>query len=485
MKKYIIVGGVAGGATTAARLRRLDEDSEIIIFERGGEISFANCGLPYYVGGVIGERDDLLLMTPRRFRNIFNVDVRVHSEVIGVDAAAKKVRVKTAEKEYEESFDALVLAPGAKALRPPIPGIDHKNILTLRNVPDADALRDMVLRSENGSAAVIGGGFVGIEAAENLKERGLDVTLVEAVPHILAPFDDDMAVLAEEELRKHGIKLLLGSGVKEFAALDGGRVEVRLADGTAVPADFVVLAIGVRPDTGFLAGSGIELGERGHILVNEHMQTNYPYVYAVGDAAMTYDSQTGKAGTLALAGPANRQGRLAADNIAGEKRKYPGFVGSSIIKVFDLTAASTGKNERALRSEGLEYGRDYRFTVTYPASHAAYYPGAERFALKMIFRMSDGKVLGAQAIGKSGADKCIDIMAAVIRMGGTVENLMDLELAYAPPFGAAKAPSNMTGYLAEDIMRGLTDPVRPCEVEKEIEQGAQVIDLRGKAMYEA
>ena len=484
MSKYIIVGGVAGGATAAARLRRLDEAAEIILVERGGEISFANCGLPYYVGGTIPERDDLLLMTPKRFHGLFNVDVRIHSEVIRVDTAQKKVTIRNGEREYEEIYDALVLSPGAKPLRPPIPGIDHKNIVTLRNVPDADLLRQLAQRYANGKAVVVGGGFIGIEAAENLKERGMDVTLVEAVPHILAPFDTDMVVLAEKELREKGVRLILGNGVKEFVSVNEEQVEVHLADHTSLEANLVVLAIGVRPDTGFLSDSGIRLGERGHILVDEYMQTNAEGVYAVGDAVMTVDHQTGKAAALALAGPANRQARLAADNIAGRKRKYHGVMGSSILKVFGLTAASTGKNERTLEREGLRYGEDYRYTLTYPTSHVTYYPGAEIFALKMIFSMKDGKVLGAQAIGKAGVDKCIDTVAAVLQFDGTIYDLIDLELSYAPPFGAAKAPLNMAGYYADNILQGLANPLRPDELSQEMEQGAQVIDLRSPALYQ-
>ena len=483
MSKYIIVGGVAGGATAAARLRRLDENAEIVLVERGGEISFANCGLPYYVGGTIPERDDLLLMTPKRFRNLFNVDVRIKSEVISVDTKQKIVTIRNGEMEYEEAYDALVLSPGAKPLRPPIPGIDHQNIVTLRNVPDADAMRQLAQRHAKGKAVVVGGGFIGVEAAENLKERGMDVTLVEAVPHILAPFDADMVVLAEKELRQNGVNLILGSGVKEFVPVNDDELEVHLSDGTSLSANLVVLAIGVRPDTGFLSDSSIRLGERGHILVDEYMQTSAESVYAVGDAVMTFDHQTGKEAALALAGPANRQARLAADNIAGRKRQYKGVVGSSILKVFGITAASTGKNERALEREGLLYGKDYRYTLTYPTSHVTYYPGAEVFALKMIFSMKDGKVLGAQAIGKTGVGKCIDTVAAVLQFGGTVYDLMDLELSYAPPFGAAKAPLNMAGYYADNILQGLADPLRPDELRKAIEQGAMVIDLRSPAMY--
>ena len=483
MSKYIIVGGVAGGATAAARLRRLDENAEIVLVERGGEISFANCGLPYYVGGTIPERDDLLLMTPKRFRNLFNVDVRIKSEVISVDTKQKIVTIRNGEMEYEEAYDALVLSPGAKPLRPPIPGIDHQNIVTLRNVPDADAMRQLAQRHAKGKAVVVGGGFIGVEAAENLKERGMDVTLVEAVPHILAPFDADMVVLAEKELRQNGVNLILGSGVKEFVPVSEDELEVHLSDGKSLSANLVVLAIGVRPDTGFLSDSGIRLGERGHILVDEYMQTSAEGVYAVGDAVMTFDHQTGKEAALALAGPANRQARLAADNIAGKKRQYKGVVGSSILKVFGLTAASTGKNERALEREGLQYGRDYRYTLTYPTSHVTYYPGAEVFALKMIFSMKDGKVLGAQAIGKTGVDKCIDTVAAVLQFGGTVYDLIDLELSYAPPFGAAKAPLNMAGYYADNILQGLADPLRPDELGQALEQGAMVIDLRSPVMY--
>ena len=483
MSKYIIVGGVAGGATATARLRRLDEEAEIILVERGGEISFANCGLPYYVGGTIPDRDDLLLMTPQRFHNLFNVDVRINSEVIRVDTEKKKVIIRSAEKEYEEDYDALVLSPGANPLRPPISGIDHQNIVTLRNVHDADAMRQLAQRYAKGKAVVVGGGFIGVEAAENLKERGLEVTLVEAVPHILAPFDADMVVLAEKELRQNGVNLILGSGVKEFVPVNGDELEVHLADGTSLSANLVVLAIGVRPDTSFLSDSGIRLGERGHILVDEYMQTSVEGVYAVGDAVMTFDHQTGREAALALAGPANRQARLAADNIAGRKRKYKGVVGSSILKVFGLTAASTGKNERALEREGLRYGEDYRYTLTYPTSHVTYYPGAEVFVLKMIFSMKDGKVLGAQAIGKSGVDKCIDTVATVLQFGGTIYDLIDLELSYAPPFGAAKAPLNMAGYYSDNILNGLANPLRPGELQKEMDQEALVIDLRSSVLF--
>ncbi len=483
MSKYIVVGGVAGGATATARLRRLDEQAEIIMVERGADISFANCGLPYFVGDTIKNREDLLVMTPARFKGLFNVDVRTNSEVIRVDTKRREVTIKNNGQEYTESYDALLLSPGATPLRPPIPGIDHKQIVTLRNVQDSVILKELTSKKPKGRVVVVGGGFIGIESAENLRQRGLDVTIVEAAPHILAPFDTDMVKLAEDELIRNGIKLLLGNGVQEFLHHEDNSIGVKLSDGQLLHADFVVMAIGVRPDTAFLQDSDIELGERGHILVNERMQTSASDVYAVGDAVMTFDSQTGKATALPLAGPANRQGRLAADNIAGLDRKYRGVVGSSVLKVFDLTAASTGKNERTLEREGWVYGKDYRFTITYPADHATYYPGAAPFALKMLFSLKDGKVLGAQAIGKKGADKRIDVIASVLRFGGTIHDLMDLELSYAPPFSSAKDPVNMAGYFADNIMTGLTNPILPRELADAHAKGALVIDLRDPAVF--
>ena len=483
MKKYLIVGGVAGGATAAARLRRLDETARIILFERGEDISFANCGLPYYVGGTIEERDDLLVMNPHSFNNLFNIEVRNHSEVIAVAPDRKVVTVRSTEGEYEEEYDALLLAPGAKPIRPAIPGIDNKKIVTLRNVPDADILRSLSEQYPAGKAVVVGGGFVGIESAENLKERGLDVTVVEAAAHILAPLDADMVLLAENELKSHGINLRLGDGVKAFHQEPNGSLRVELTSGAAVKADFVVLSIGVRPDTAFLQESGIELNDRGYIVVNKYMQTNYPDIYAAGDAVQTFNGQTDAAGSLALAGPANRQGRLAADNMTGRKQAYRGFIGSSVLKIFNLTVASTGMNERALQQQGMVYGQDYRFIITFPAHHATYYPGAKSITMKMLFSLKDGQILGAQAIGEDGVDKRIDVIASVIRFGGTVQDLMDLELVYAPPFSSAKDPVNMAGYYADNILRGMTDPLLPQELSAELAKGAVLIDVRSPAMF--
>ncbi len=480
-KRYVIVGGVAGGATAAARLRRLDKDASIVLLERGAHISFANCGLPYYVGDEIKESERLLLMTPELFCERFAVDVRTKSEVTQVDVEKRCVYVKKATGEiYEETYDALLLSPGAKPLRPPILGIESPRILTLRNVADAAALRRLAdLHEGRGRSIVVGGGFIGVEMAENLRRRGLSVTLIEAAPHLLAPFDTDMAKIAEKELNDNGVGLLLGDGVQEFKEEAEG-ISVRLASGREVKADFIVLAIGVRPDTEFLQESAIALGERGHILVDEHMQTNIPFVYAVGDAVLTLDRQTKKPAALPLAGPANRQGRIAADNMAGIRRVYDGFVGTAILKVFDLTAASVGKNERTLEREGLNYGKDYRVALLHPLAHVGYYPGAQMMTLKLIYSASKpvGKILGAQIIGTDGVKARIDTLSAAIAMGADIDFLTSLELSYAPPFGAAKDPINMAGYMAENDLAGLVQFLPVDKLAAAVDEGLYVLDVR-------
>lgn len=476
MKKYIIVGGVAGGATAAARLRRLDESAQIIVIERGEYVSFANCGLPYYIGDTIKDRERLLLQTPESLHARFNLDVRVQSEVTSIDSKAKKITIASSERGiYEESYDALLLAPGAHPLKPPIPGIDSKRILSLRNVPDADEMRTFA-DAGTGRAAIIGGGFIGVEMAENLRDRGLDVVLIEAAPHILAPFDTDMVKIAEKELEEHGVRLILGDGVKSFAEVDGG-ISITLGSGLNVEADFVVLSIGVRPDTAFLQGSGIELGSRGHIIVNENLQTNVKDIYAVGDAVEITDFVSGVKTAVPLAGPANRQGRLAADNIAGMPRAYSGAQGTSILKVFDLTAASTGSNERTLQKQNITY----KSVRIHPGSHAGYYPGASTMTLKLLFD-DEGRVLGAQAMGYGGVDKRIDVIAAVLRLKGSVYDLTDLELAYAPPFSSAKDPVNMAGYAAENVLQGISEGIS-YEAMK-ADSNRVLIDVRTKLEYE-
>lgn len=476
-KKVLIVGGVAGGASAAARLRRLDEEAEIILFERDSYISFANCGLPYYIGGTIDKREKLLVQTPEDMKARFNIDVRINSEVTKIDPKNKKVEVESKHNGvYEESYDYIVLSPGAKALRPNIPGINSKRIFTLRNIPDTDAIKKAVDENEVKSAIVIGGGFVGVEMAENLRERGLEVTLVEAAPHILAPFDSDMVVLAESELVSQGIKLILNDGVKSFNDLED-QIEVTLASGTKLHGNLVIFAIGVTPDTAFLKDSGLELGPRGHLVVNERMETNIPGIYAVGDAVEVVDFITKTKTAIPLAGPANKQGRIAADNIAGLNSTYKGSQGTAIIKVFGLTAASTGANERTLQRANIPY----QVIHLHPASHATYYPKALPMTLKLIFN-NEGRILGAQGIGEDGVDKRIDVIATVIRLNGTVEDLAELELAYAPPFSSAKDPVNMAGFVAQNILAGRAHMMVWDDLEK-LEEDFILVDVRTKGEF--
>jgi len=478
-KKVLIVGGVAGGASTAARLRRLDENAEIIMFERDEYISFANCGLPYYIGETIKERDKLLVQTPEAMKARFNIDVRTFSEVTVIDTKNKKVTVNSKSKGvYEESYDYLVLSPGGRALRPNIPGISSEKILTLRNIADTDAVKAFVDKEGMKSAVVIGGGFIGIEMAENLKDRGMDVTLVEAAPHILAPFDSDMVVIAEKEMVDNGVALILGDGVKSFEDVDS-KVQVTLGSDKKVKADIVILAIGVAPDTSFLKESGIEVGPRGHIIVNDKMETNAEGVYAVGDAIEIVDFITKKKSAVPLAGPANKQGRIAADNIAGLNSVYKGTQGTSILKVFGLTAASTGANERTLQRENIPY----RVIYTHPVAHASYYPDAFPMDLKLIFN-DEGRILGAQGMGIDGVDKRIDVIATTIRLNGTVEDLAELELAYAPPFSSAKDPVNMLGFTAQNILAGISHVVAWKDIEKLDKKDYVLLDVRSDLEFE-
>jgi CoA-disulfide reductase len=477
-KKVLIVGGVAGGASTAARLRRLDENAEIIMFERDEYISFANCGLPYYIGETIKDRNKLLVQTPEAMKARFNIDVRNNSEVVSVDTKNKKVTVKSKEKgTYKESYDYIVLSPGAKALRPNIPGINNNKIFTLRNIPDTDAIKSYVDNKGIKSAVVIGGGYVGVEMAENLKERGINVTLVEAAPHVLAPFDSDMVVLAEKELVENGVKLILGDGVKSFNE-NGNQVEVTLNSETRLSADMIILAIGVAPDTAFLKNTGIEFGPRGHIIVNEKMETSVEGVYAVGDAIEVVDFVTKQKTAIPLAGPANKQGRIAADNIAGLNSTYKGTQGTSIIKVFNLTAAGTGANERTLQRVGIPY----KVIYVHPVSHASYYPGAMPMSLKLIFN-EEGRILGAQGIGYDGVDKRIDVIATVMRLNGTVNDLTELELSYAPPFSSAKDPVNMAGFVAQNVLEGRTHVVAWKDIDEYNSEDYILVDVRTEEEY--
>ncbi|WP_050608289.1 DsrE/DsrF/DrsH-like family protein [Clostridium niameyense] len=472
-KKVLIIGGVAGGASAAARLRRLDENAKIIMFERGEHISFANCGLPYYIGETIKNRDNLLVQTPEAMKAKFNIDVRINSEVISIDADNKKVTVNSKENGiYEEDYDYIILSPGASPLKPAIEGIDNDRILQLRNIADTDKIKKYVDRENVKSAVVIGGGYIGVEMAENLKKRGLGVVLVEAAPHILSPFDFDMVTFAEKELEDNGIGLILENGVKKFKELND-KINITLEDGKELNTDIVILAIGVKPDTYFLRNTGIELGSKGHILVDEHMKTNIEGIYAVGDAIEVVDYINKNKTSIALAGPANKQGRIAANNICGFNSTYRGTQGTAIIKIFDITGASTGNNERTLK----KYNISYEVVYIHVQSHASYYGGATPISLKLIFD-KDGKILGAEAFGYDGVDKRIDDIATTIRLQGTIYDLEELELSYAPPYSSAKDPVNVIGFVAENVLTGKVENIRGEYIDFRDDNKVLLLDVR-------
>ena len=452
-KKIVIVGGVAGGATAAARLRRLDESLEIVLLEQDGHVSYANCGLPYHIGGVIPEEKSLLVQTAQGLRNRYHVDVRTGSRVTGVDGAHKTVRVEAAGREYEESYDVLLLSPGSEPVRPPVPGVDLPKVVTLRTIADTQRIRDLCSGGKVGQATVVGGGFIGLEMAENLRRLGVEVTLVEAAPHVMPPMDGDLSVLLEAELEKHGVELVLGDGLHAIHQ-EGGSLLVETEKGYQVGADLVVLAVGVRPATAFLEGSGIDLGPRGHIIVDDQLRTNLPDVYAVGDAIQVKDFVTGTIVAVPLAGPANKQGRVAADVICGRDSHYEAAQGTSILKVFDLIGACTGLNERTLKALEIPYLK----AVTHAPSHAGYYPGATPITCKLLFS-HQGQILGCQMVGREGVDKRMDVVATAMRLDAHVTELADLELSYAPPFSSAKDPVNVLGYMAEDLLNGTAKSV--------------------------
>ncbi|ALM94638.1 CoA-disulfide reductase [Fusobacterium polymorphum] len=474
MKKVLIVGGVAGGASTATRLRRLDENLEIIIFEKGEYVSFANCGLPYYIGDIIQNRESLLVQTPESLKARFNLDVRVNSEVVGVNGKDKKVKVKTKNgEEYEEIFDFLVLAPGAKPIFPAIKGIENKKIFTLRNINDMDKIKSEIKNNAIKKAVVVGGGYVGIETAENLKHLGIDTTLVEAASHILAPFDSEISNILEYELVNNGIELMTSEKVVEFQE-NGNEIIIKLESGKSVTTDMVILSIGVSPDTKFLEGSGINLGERGHILVNENLETNIDGVYALGDSILVKNYITNQNVGIPLAGPANRQGRIVAGNIVGRNEKYKGSLGTAIIKIFELTGASTGLNERSLKQLNITYEKIY----LHPNNHAAYYPGASPISIKALYNKENKQILGAQAVGISGVDKFIDVIATSIKFKATIDDLAELELAYAPPFLSAKSPANMVGFIGQNIEDDLLEQVFMEDLKKYDEKKTIILDIR-------
>jgi NADPH-dependent 2,4-dienoyl-CoA reductase/sulfur reductase-like enzyme/rhodanese-related sulfurtransferase len=435
--KTVIVGGVAGGATAAARLRRLDEGMDIVLIERGQYISFANCGLPYYIGGEIIDREELTLQTPEDFYARFRIDVRILEEVVDIDPGAKTVRIRRVKdgSEYSESYDKLLLSPGAKPFVPPIPGAEGENVFTLRTIPDAFAIRDYVKDKGCRTAAVIGGGFIGLEMAENLAREGLEVSIIEAAPQIATVLDEDVACEAASYLRSQGIKIYTSATVEDISALE---------------ADVVILSVGVRPESELAARAGLNMSERGLILTDETMKTSDEHIYAVGDAVAVRHFVSGAEMHIALAGPANKQGRIAADNICGIKSRYKGTQGSSIIKLFDMTVAATGLNERQIKQLGIPYDKVFLWS----SSHATYYPGASNMSLKVLFNTETGKILGAQIAGQTGVDKRIDVLATAIRAGMTAQDLTELELSYAPPFSSAKDPVNMAGYVIENLLTG-------------------------------
>ena len=474
MKKVLIVGGVAGGASTATRLRRLDENLEIIIFEKGEYVSFANCGLPYHIGEVIENRESLLVQTPESLKARFNLDVRVNSEVIEVNGEDKKVKVKTKNgEEYEENFDFLVLSPGAKPLFPSIKGIESNKIFTLRNINDMDKIKAEIKNSNIKKATVVGGGYVGVETAENLKHLGIDTTLIEAAPHILAPFDSEISNVLEFELVNNGLKLMTSEKVVEFLEAEN-EIIIKLESGKTVTTDIVILSIGVSPDTKFLQNSGINLGEKGHILVNENLETNLKGVYALGDSILVKNYLTNQDVAIPLAGPANRQGRIVAGNIVGRNEKYKGSLGTAIIKIFELTAASTGLNERTLKQLNIPYEKIY----LHPNNHAAYYPGASPISIKALYNKENKQILGAQALGISGVDKFIDVIATSIKFKATIDDLSELELAYAPPFLSAKSPANMLGFIGQNIEDGLLEQVFMEDLKNYNEKENIILDVR-------
>ncbi len=479
--KVVIIGGVAGGATAAARLRRLDETAEIVVFERSGYVSYANCGLPYYIGGVIEDQADLTLQTPESFFARFRVDMRVRHEVTALHPDRKTVCVRNLEtgEEFEEAYDKLLLSPGAKPAQPRLPGVGLEKLFTLRTVEDTFRIKDYISVHRPRSAVLAGGGFISLELAENLRELGMEVTIVQRPKQLMTPFDPDMAAFIHGEVRRHGVRLALGRTVEGFAERDGG-VDVLLKDADPLHADMVVLAIGVAPDTALAKAAGLELGLKDSIAVNDRMETSVPDIYAVGDAVQVRHAVTGQDVLLSLAGPANKQGRIAADNICGGDSRYQGSQGSSVIKVFGMTAAATGVNETAAKQAGLDVDR----VVLSPMSHAGYYPGGRLMTMKVVFEKGTHRLLGAQIVGGEGVDKRIDVLATAIHAGLTAIQLKELDLAYAPPYSSAKDPVNMAGFIVENLAKGVVKQFRAEDVKDLPRDGSvTLLDVRTPREY--
>lgn len=481
--KVIIIGGVAGGATAAARLRRLNEQAEIIIFERSGYVSYANCGLPYYIGGIIEERSDLTLQTPESFFSRFRIDVRVRHEATAIHPDRRTVSVKNLDtgEEFEESYDKLILSPGAKPTQPRLPGVGLKKVFTLRTVEDTFRIKDYISTRHPKSAVLAGGGFISLELAENLHGLGMAVTIVQRPKQLMNPFDPDMAAFIHAEVRRHGVSLMLGRTVEGFEEKNGG-VDVMLKDEHPIHADIVILAIGVTPDTQLAKDAGLKLGIKGSIVVNDRMETSVPGIYAVGDAVQVKHYVTGQDAVISLAGPANKQGRIAADNICGMDSRYLGSQGSSVIKVFHMTAASTGVNEHNAKKAGL----DADAVILSPMSHAGYYPGGKLMTMKIVFEKKTYRLLGAQIVGYEGVDKRIDVLATAIHAGMTAIQLKDLDLAYAPPYSSAKDPVNMAGFMAENLAKGVMKQFRIEDINRLLQDGSvTLLDARTAGEYDS
>lgn len=481
-KRILIVGGVAGGASCAARLRRLDEKAEIVLFERGEYISFANCGLPYYIGGVIPKREQLLVQDVKTMNAWFNLEIHTKAEVIAIQPEQKTVTVRYLRtgEERQERYDVLVLSPGASPIVPRLEGLEEARdrIFTIRNIADVDALKGFMDTTAPKTAVVVGGGFIGLEMAENLRHKGLDVHLVEAADQVMTALDPEMATLIAAELKKNGVKLSLGTAIQGFA--DAGKTVV-LADGSRIATDLIVLAIGVRPESGLIKDAGLAVNERGAIVIDDQFRVaGAEDIYAIGDAVETTDRIFGEKTQIPLAGPANRMGRMVADIICGKDKHYKGSLGSSIVRVFKVQAASTGKNEKQLKQMGV----DYRSIHLYPANHATYYPGASQISLKVLYAPEDGKLYGAQAVGQEGCDKTIDVIATAIAGDMSVYDLADVELCYAPPFNTAKSAVNYAGYIAENLRDGEAYFDDVAHIEGLVASGATVLDVRGKKEIE-
>jgi NADPH-dependent 2,4-dienoyl-CoA reductase/sulfur reductase-like enzyme/rhodanese-related sulfurtransferase len=475
--KIVIVGGVAGGMSCAARARRLSESARITVFERGPYPSFANCGLPYHIGGEIADRSKLIVQTQEKLEANLAIDVRTGHEALSIDRAAKTVRVRRLADgvESDESYDYLVLSPGASPIVPPLAGLDLPGVFTLRNIPDMDRILQWLDKSAGNRAVVVGGGYIGLEVAEQLRHRGLQVTTAEASPQIMAPLDPEMADILHQEMRSQGVDLHLGDPLDRIEPAGGCAVgEVVLKSGSRLPADIVILGLGVRPETGLAKSAGLELGPRNGIKVDETLRTSDPSIFALGDAAEVVDKNTGEAALIPLAGPANRQGRIVADQIFGRNSTYKGTQGTAVLRLFRLTAAVTGASAKTL----TRTGRDFRAIHLHPSSHAGYYPGAKPISLKLLWEPGTGKVLGAQAVGEDGVDKRIDVIATAIAAGMTIDDLAELELSYAPPFGSAKDPVNLAGMAAQNVETGLVQSLNPGDLDELLQQGAFLLDVR-------